>query len=87
MTTKTAILNVRTDVATKNAAQRAAREIGVSLSTVINARLREFAAYPRVELVPNVRTRRAIDAARKEIREGKGKSFDSVEKFIADLHS
>lgn len=87
MATKTAILNVRTDMATKNAAQRAAREIGVSLSTIINARLREFAAYPRVELVPNIRTCRAIDASRKEIREGKGKSFDSIEKLLADLHS
>ena len=87
MATKTAILNVRTDTATKNAAQRAAREIGVSLSTVINARLREFAAYPRIELVPNARTRRAIDAVRKEIKEGKGRSFDSVEKLLADLHS
>ena len=87
MAIKTAILNVRTDVATKRAAQRAAREIGISLSVVINARLREFVAYPHVELVPNARTMRAIAVARKETREGKGKSFDSVEKFIADLHS
>lgn len=86
MATKTTI-NVRTDVATKRAAQRAARGIGISLSTVINTRLREFAAYPSIELVPNSRTRRAIDAARKEIREGKGSSFDSTEKFLADLHS
>ena len=83
----TTIINVRTDIATKRAAQRAAREVGVSLSTVINARLREFAAYPRVELIPNARTRHALDVARREIREGKGKSFDSVEKFLVDLHS
>ncbi|MDP1690059.1 MAG: hypothetical protein Q8L52_02555 [bacterium] len=86
MATKTTI-NVRTDTVTKNAAHRAAREIGISLSTVINARLREFAAYPRVELVPNARTRHAILAARKEVRERKGESFDSVEKLLADLHS
>jgi addiction module RelB/DinJ family antitoxin len=86
MAIKTTI-NVRTDAATKNAAQRAARGLGISLSTVINARLREFAAYPRIELIPNARTKRAIDAARKEIQEGKGKPFDSVEKFLADLHS
>ena len=86
MATKTTI-HVRTDLATKSAAQRAARQIGVSLSTVINARLREFAAYPRVELIPNPRTRRAIDAARKEIQEGKGKSFDSVDTLLEDLHS
>ena len=83
----TTVINIRTDTATKRAAQRAAREIGVSLSTVINARLREFAAYPRVELIPNARTRRALDAARRELRKGKGRSFDSVEKFLADLHS
>lgn len=87
MATKTAVLNVRTDAATKRAAQRAARMIGVPLSTIINARLREFVAHPRVELVPNARTRRAIDAARKEMRDGKGESFDSVEKLLADLHS
>lgn len=86
MAQKTTI-NIRTDVATKKAAQRAARDIGVSISTVINARLREFAAYPRVELVPNARTRNAIDEARKELRCRKGRSFDSVEKLIADLHS
>ena len=86
MATKTTI-NVRTDTATKNAAQRAARGLGISLSTVINARLREFAAYPRVELVPNVRTRRAIDAARKEMRGKKGKTFDSVDTFLSDLHA
>jgi len=86
MATKTTI-NVRTDAATKRAAQRAAREVGVSLSTVINARLREFAMRPRVELVPNARTRRAIDAARKEIRGGKGRSFNSVEELLVDLRS
>jgi DNA-damage-inducible protein J len=86
MATKTTI-HVRTDSATKSAAQRAAREIGVSLSTVINARLREFAAYPRVELTPNPRTRRAIDAAKREIQEGKGKSFDSADALFKDLHS
>jgi len=87
MTTKTAILNVRTDAITKLAAQRAARSIGVSLSTVINAQLREFAAYPHIELIPNARTRHSIGAAKKEIKEGKGKSFNSVEKLLADLHS
>lgn len=86
MATKTTI-NIRTEVATKKAAQRAARAIGVSLSTVINASLRDFAAYPRLELIPNARTMRSIDTARKEIREGRGKSFDSVEKFLADLHA
>ena len=87
MTTKT-ILNVRTDAVVKRAAQKAAKELGVSLSVVVNASLREFVRNPRLELeplVPNVKTRRALQGARKEVE--KSKVFDSIEDLILDLNS
>lgn len=87
MATKT-ILNVRTDAAVKRAAQKAAKNLGVSLSVVVNASLREFVRNPRIELeplTPNTQTRRALHSARKET--AKTKVFDSIEDLIFNLNS
>ncbi len=84
MSTKT-ILNVRTEVKIKKAAQRAAKEIGVSLSTVVNASLRAFIERPHLELVPNAKTRREIDDALKELEAGQVQVFNSVDEMFADM--
>lgn len=87
MATKT-ILNVRTDSSVKRAAQKAAKDLGVSLSVVVNASLREFVRNPRLELeplVPNARTRRALQSARKDA--AKEKVFNSIEDLITDLNA
>lgn len=84
------ILNVRTDAKIKKAAQRAAKELGVPLSVVVNASLRAFVRDPHLDLeplIPNARTRRAIDAAMREFREGKAKQFHSIEELRRDLDS
>lgn len=86
MTTKTAVLNVRTDIKTKKAAQKAAKELGVPLSTVINASLRAFVQNPRIELAPltpNAKTTRALRTAMNE--KGERKTYASMEDFLADL--
>jgi len=67
MSTSTTIL-IKTDKTVKNAAKRAAEEIGIPLSTILSAYLRSFARDRRVEfeapLVPNAKTRKAIADAR-----------------------
>lgn len=87
MTSK-AILNVRTDAAVKKAAQKAAKDLGVPLSVVVNASLRAFVRNPRLELeplLPNAATRRALKTARK--RDTKEPVFGSVDDLLADLNS
>jgi addiction module RelB/DinJ family antitoxin len=46
MSTKDTILAVRIDRETKEAAQRIASELGVSLSHIVNMLIREFVANP-----------------------------------------
>lgn len=81
------VLNVRTDTAIKRAAQKAAKELGISLSTVVNASLREFIRNPRIELeplVPNTKTAKSIRLARKESKTKRftaaREMFDTIEK-------
>ncbi len=86
MTTRTAILTVRTDPKMKKAAQKAAKDLGVPLSTVINTSLRAFVQNPRIELeplVPNEKTKRALRLARKEAMAAP--VFSSVEEMFAEL--
>jgi antitoxin component of RelBE/YafQ-DinJ toxin-antitoxin module len=90
MATKTAILNVRMDAKVKKAAQKAADAVGVPLSVVVNAKLRDFAAHPRVELEPlepSKKLKRWIREAEDEYRSGRMKKFASMEELIADLRS
>jgi len=74
----------------KKAAQRAAKELGVPLSIIVNTSLRSFIRNPRMEtvpLIPSKRLRKAIKEAEREHAQGKAKVFNSAEELIADLHS
>lgn len=89
--TKT-LLTVKTDKKLKRAAERTAEEVGLPLGTVINGFLRTFVAEKRVEfsapLVPNVRTRKAIDEARKEFIAGKAHGpFETAEELFTSLNN
>lgn len=89
------VLNVKTDVAVKKAAQKLAKEIGVPLSTIVNAHLKRFIEDRRVEfqapLVPNARLRKVIERAETDARKGDTKNyspaFDNVDDAIAWLES
>jgi len=86
MSTKTAILTVRTDEKTKKSAQKAAKGLGVPLSMVINASLRKFILNPRLELeplTPNAKTEKVLRAAMNE--KGERKVYTSMEEFLSDL--
>ena len=58
------------DPETKREAQQVAKDMGVPLSTVVNAQLRRFIRERRVELqaplVPNAKTRKLLDEAERE---------------------
>ncbi len=47
---KTTVINVKTDKEVKGAAQKIAEELGLSLSTVINAYLRQFVRNKEIHL-------------------------------------
>ena len=72
--TKT-VLNVKTDIEVKKAAQKLAKEMGVPLSTIVNAQLKQLISERQISLraplIPNARTRRIIDKARADFRKGK----------------
>ena len=72
--TKT-LLTVKTEKTLKKAAEETAARVGLPLGTVVNGFLRNFVSEQRIEfyapLIPNARTRKIIDAARKEFKKGK----------------
>ena len=72
--TKT-LLTVKTDKTLKRAAEETAARVGLPLGTVVNGFLRNFVSEQRMEfsapLIPNARTRKIIDEARKEFAAGK----------------
>jgi len=87
-----AILNIKTDVEVKRKAQKIAKEMGVPLSTIVNAQLKQLISERRMTLraplIPNARTRKTIDDARKELRRRRGTSptFDTAKDAIRWLH-
>ena len=71
---KTSIINIKTDMATKRDAQRAARALGLPLSAVLNNYLREFSRTKKVifgETTPKKDTERRIMKALKDYARGK----------------
>jgi len=72
MDTKTTIL-IKTDKKIKTDAQKAAKEIGVPLATVLGMYLRKFAREKSIEftaLVPNAKTARMLRRSQKEYERG-----------------
>ena len=87
--TKT-LLTVKTDKALKKAAEETASRVGLPLGTVVNGFLRNFVAEQKIEfsapLIPNARTRRIIDEARREYAAGKSYGpFKTVDDLFKSL--
>lgn len=61
------VLNVKTDTQVKKAAQKLAKEMGVPLSTIVNAQLKRFVAERRMELsvplIPSGYLKKVIEKA------------------------
>jgi addiction module RelB/DinJ family antitoxin len=84
------VISVRLDKEVKESAQSVARSAGLSLSTLINAYLRQVAATRRIELyAPEPMTpklEKLIEEVEAELNSGKtSKKFDTAEDFLADL--
>lgn len=87
------IINIKADPEVKIKAQKIARELGMPLSTVINAYLKQFIRTKEVHfsvegtLKPAVKKR--LDRLAKEAREGKNLSpaFGSAEEAIRYLNA
>ena len=84
------ILNIKTDKKLKAEAQKIAGEIGVPLSTVINAFLKQFVRDKEItfsanELRPTPYLIECIEEARREYEAGEVEWFDTADDFLAAL--
>jgi addiction module RelB/DinJ family antitoxin len=86
----TASIFIKTDPHIKEEAQKTAEELGLSLSAIINAYLRELIKTKRVAFsaqpeIPNEHFRHAIERARAHRRHGKASPiFTDDEKLIRE---
>lgn len=88
----TTVISVRLDKDIKTSAQEVAKSAGLSLSTLINAYLRQVVATRRIELyAPEQMTphlEELIEKVEKSINAGNiSKPFKNAKDFIADLNS
>jgi len=71
----TTVINVKTDKQLKAKAQKVAKEMGLSLGTIINHSLRELVQEKMVvfsvPLVPNKKTERLIKEVERDIKLGR----------------
>ncbi len=87
----TAIINIKTNPKIKKQAQAVASDLGLSLSAVINAYLRQLVRDRKVEYDmeahPSPRLIKSIKEGLKEYREGKMVGFDNVDDLMKSLRS
>ncbi len=85
------VISIKVDKDVRDRARKTAKKMGVPLSLVVNAGLRKFAEDQRLELtvplVPNARTRKIIDEARREFAAGKAHGpYRNVEEMFKSLN-
>ena len=86
------VLHVKVDPATKIAAQKVARDLGVPLSIVVNTKLKDFVRTKELHIEPSYRMKpkleRFLAKVEKDIAEGKNMSpaFDNADDFINYLN-
>lgn len=84
------VISVKIDKDVKASAQEVASSAGLTISTLVNAYLRQVAATRRIEIyAPEPMTpklEKLIEEVEAELQSGKAsREFDDVEKFLADL--
>lgn len=87
----TAIINIKTESEVKQKAQVIARNLGITLSALINGYLRQLIRTKRVELTldekPSRYLKQTIKAARLERKQGQASPvFDNAKDAIKWLH-
>jgi addiction module RelB/DinJ family antitoxin len=88
------MLNIKTDSKLKKEAQKIAKEMGLSMSVLVNQGLRKLVETRSVTfqapLVPNAKTGRELKKTMAEIKAGKHKkwpTFDTMKETTDYLHS
>ena len=84
---KTAIVTAKIDPKIKASAERAARDLGVSLSFVINNALKDFSEKRTLELVPNPKTVKRLKKQLEDSKNGRNMDgpFHTTDEFIKYL--
>ncbi len=90
----TASLFIKTDPKIKQEAQQTAAELGISLSAILNAYLRQFVRTKTIHFrakelgeVPNAKTRALLKKADEDLKKGNtSPKFKTAEEFIEYLH-
>ena len=90
----TTVINIKTDKNLKKDAQTLAKNFGLPLSAVVNIYLREFVREKRIIFseppMPNAKTRKILDQALKDIKQGKNlagpfKSAEEMDNFLDSI--
>jgi addiction module RelB/DinJ family antitoxin len=88
----TTSLHIKIEPAIKEQAQRTAEELGLSLSAVMKALLKQFIRSKRLSVgarnmpeIPNARTRQVLQQAEEDMRAGRVTSFASAKDALAYL--
>lgn len=83
------VISVKVDKGVRDRARKVAKRIGVPLSMVVNRQLQQFVEEQRIEfrppLVPNAKTRKILDEALRDIREGREDKFSPAFTNIEDM--
>jgi len=83
------VISVKVDKDVRDRARKAAKRIGVPLSMIVNQQLRTFAAERRIEfaepLIPNAKTRKILDEALRDIKEGRKDKFSPAFTNMDDM--
>jgi len=76
------VMSFKVDKDVRDKARKVAKKIGVPLSMVVNRQLKQFAKDQRIEfgepLIPNAKTRKILDEALRDIREGREDKFSPM---------
>ena len=87
------LISIKTDPEVKEQAQRVAKEIGIPLSTIINAYLKQLGREKTINfavpLRPNKKTARLLDKADEDYKKGRNISpiFETAEEMDVYLNS
>lgn len=87
------MLNIKTDSKLKKEAQKVAKEMGLSMSVLVNQSLKKLVETRSITfqapLIPNAKTAKILDKAIKEIKVGEYKkwpTFETAKEMIDYLH-
>lgn len=85
----TTTIHVKTDVKTRDSAKQVAEEFGFTLTSLVNALLKQIARTRRLTLsleeTPNLRTLEALRQSEKDVKAGRVISFNSSREALEYL--